>query len=140
MENRHHIYGRGVTPKGRNMLFTNILRQVICEGTLRYIDCRGKTHVFGDGGEPLSAFRLHEQSLDRYIALNPGLRFPEAYMNGQLTIEEGSLFDFLNLLSINYERAENLWLTKLGRKLWLNGLGLKQFNPVGKAKRNIAHH
>ncbi len=46
--------------------------------------------------------RLGARHLDYTLALNPELSIGEAYMNGLLTIEEGSLFDGLEIVARNY--------------------------------------
>jgi len=61
-------------------------------------------------------------------------------MEGTLTIEEGSLYDFIDLLAANLEGLPEGFL---GR--FLNGsVGvlrrLHQYNPVSRAARNTAHH
>ena len=61
-------------------------------------------------------------------------------MEGTLTIEEGSLYDLVDVLTVNVEALpEGL----LGRVL--NGSygllrRLHQYNPLGRARRNVAHH
>jgi cyclopropane-fatty-acyl-phospholipid synthase len=75
------------------------------------------------------------------LLLNPYLAVGEAYMDGTLRIEEGTLEDFFEVLLINEEAASgdqlafhiNDWI---GRRLrWLH-----QHNPVGRARDNVAHH
>ena len=38
--------------------------------------------------------------------MNPDLNFPEAYMNGEILIENGSLLDFLHITFENMGRKE----------------------------------
>ena len=61
-------------------------------------------------------------------------------MDGTLTIEEGTLFDLIDLLAANLEGLPNGILRRL-----LSGSGtalrrLHQHNPVSRARRNAAHH
>jgi len=65
---------------------------------------------------------------------------PDAYMNGSLTIEEGSLYDFLDILTLNEEGSPG------ARLMWLGDIAgrvlryIHQYNPVHRARRNVEHH
>ncbi|WP_234730453.1 SAM-dependent methyltransferase [Acidocella facilis] len=75
--------------------------------------------------------------MEYVLAINPALTFGEAYMNGTLVIEEGSLYDVLKLVAINYNLTGNHpWLSLIQR----TGRYLKQHNPIAKARQNVAHH
>ncbi len=122
------------------MLLVWGFRKIFTAGTLTLIDANGRSHEIRGGKGPICTVRLHDRSLHRSLLLNPWLKVGEAYMDGTLTIEDGSLGDFLELLCINAEAAEyrlffqiNLWLAY--RLRWLS-----QHNPIGRAKKNIAHH
>jgi cyclopropane-fatty-acyl-phospholipid synthase len=58
-------------------------------------------------------------------------------MDGLLTIEEGTLYDFLEVAARNYGNLQRSALYKL-----INTVArrLKQYNPVHRARRNVAHH
>lgn len=74
------------------------------------------------------------------MGINPLLYTGEAYMDGKLTIEEGTLYDFLDLAT------RDLW--EPGNGVIIAGLEtlrklmrvLQQFNPVTRARANVAHH
>src|SRR3546814_7538000 len=61
-------------------------------------------------------------------------------MNGTLTVEEGSLYDFLDLIGRNIGALEGHPLQavqlELGRLLRL----IHTYNPIGRAQKNVAHH
>ncbi len=119
------------------MLFAAVLKSIIRSGHLRLIDGAGRTHEFGDGKPPRCTIRLAGRRLDFTLAFNPALSVGEAYMEGLLTIEEGTLYDFLEIAARNYVHLE--------RSAWYRLLNtvarrLKQYNPVGRARRNVAHH
>jgi cyclopropane-fatty-acyl-phospholipid synthase len=104
------------------------------------IDAKGRSFSFGDGSQPRCALRLHSRLLDFKIPLDPSLYFSEAYMNGLMTFEEGSLGDFLEIILRNVERLGKHWLVRPGAALKRQTRRLKQYNPVGKARSNVAHH
>src|SRR5207237_2415420 len=62
-----------------------------------------------------------------------------AYMDGRLTIEEGSLYDFVELLVANDVAAPG-GLVPLGNAAGRLVRRLYQYNPVPRARRNVAHH
>jgi cyclopropane-fatty-acyl-phospholipid synthase len=87
------------------MLFARFARKVIQSGGLTIIDAGGRRHVVGGPGGPAATIRLHDKALHYWLAINPTLYVGEAYMDGTLTIEQGSLHDFLTICAINVDRA-----------------------------------
>ena len=125
------------------MFFAQMLDRLIVSGSLTYIDPKGRTHRFG--GRPIEGLRpvtlrLNDASLDWRLALRPTLTVGEAYMDGKLTIEEGTLYDFLAMASYNLDGAHQaVWIT-WGMKLASLARRLQQFNPLGTSRRNASHH
>jgi cyclopropane-fatty-acyl-phospholipid synthase len=122
------------------MLFRQLLKVVVREGSLGLIDHKGRRYDYGPAAGPGPVIRLHDPALDWMLALNPPVRFAEAFMEGTLTIEEGDLTDVVQLFARNYAHLERHPLVKLGFALSRHGRWLKQRNPIGRAQRNIAHH
>ena len=122
------------------MLLKPLLRAMVREGALTLEDARGRRTVFGDGSVPACTLKLHRRSLEWSLLLNPPLRLGEAYMDGRLTIEDGELGDFVELLARNYGHLERHWMVRLGFGLLRQARWLKQYNPIGKAQKNVAHH
>jgi len=123
------------------MLLPGLLKQMIRQGSLTLVHADGRRSTFGDGGEPKAAIRLRDARLERRLAVNPALRVPEAYMEGELTLEEGTeLRVLLDLIARNWAALERQPLYRAVNTLLRQGRRLKQFNPVGKAQRNVAHH
>lgn len=117
------------------------LRRFIKRGNLGIIDVGGTLHQFGSKGTgPEAVIRLHKRSLAWTLLHNTELRFGEAYMDGAMTIERGSLHDLLAIVALNsdngglvpWTRGFN-WLLPLQRKL-------QQHNPIGRARAHVAHH
>jgi cyclopropane-fatty-acyl-phospholipid synthase len=89
---------------------------------------------------PSAVIRLHDAALHRKLILRPRLYLPEAFVDGTLTLEEGSLYDLVDLLQLNIEAIPDGVLSR-----WLNGSyrllrRLHQYNPYPRARRNVAHH
>src|SRR5947207_11720229 len=121
------------------MLLVSMLSPVVRTGRLTIIDAAGNRHVLDGGPGPSATIRLCDPSLHWKLVLRPRLYVPEAYMDGMLTIEEGSLYDFLELLVSN-DTAHPNELMRLGRAAARLGRRMYQLNPVWRARRNVAHH
>ncbi|MEE2996369.1 MAG: cyclopropane-fatty-acyl-phospholipid synthase family protein [Pseudomonadota bacterium] len=122
------------------MLFTSLIKFAFRKGTLTVIDHKGIERVFGDETPPRCTIRLTKASLEYTLAINPGLSLPEAYMEGDLLIEEGTLYEFIELAALNYKRVEAYPLLKIMQKIGIGSKKLKQYNPIGVAQKNVAHH
>src|SRR5918911_2154578 len=122
------------------MLLASVLPRVIRIGRLNLIDAAGKTHTFSGAPGPAATVRLHDPTLQWKLLLNPRLRVPEAYMDGRLTIEEGSLYDFLDVLTRNEAALSDNLVVRLGDLAGRVLRYLHQYNPVHRARRNVAHH
>jgi len=122
------------------MLLASVLPRVIRIGRLNVIDAAGRTHVFAGSPGPTATIRLHDRALHWKCLLSPRFYVPEAYMNGGLTIEEGSLYDFLDLLTINEGNVPNGRLSRLGDTAGRLFRYIHQYNPVQRSRRNVAHH
>src|SRR5882757_5147307 len=85
------------------MLLSRLFQRIITIGHLRVIDAGGSLHTFGGSGRACVTIRLHDPSLHWKLAARPRLYFAEAFMDGKLTIEEGSLYDLIDLLAVNLE-------------------------------------
>ncbi|WP_274540592.1 SAM-dependent methyltransferase [Telmatospirillum siberiense] len=82
--------------------------------------------------------RLHDSRLPWTIPLSPSLAVGEAFMEGRLTIEEGTLYDFLALATANARRFGGV-ISPSDVLAWLTRR-LQQWNPVSASRRNVAHH
>ncbi|MFQ5773609.1 MAG: class I SAM-dependent methyltransferase [Kiloniellaceae bacterium] len=123
------------------MLLARFLKSVFRRGELTLIDAAGRTHRFGDPRRgPAVTIRLHDRSLHFKLWLRPRLYLGEAYMDGSLTVEQGSIYDFLDLAGLNVgEGTLNAWdrWVLRARHMWR---GFEQANPLGRAQKHVAHH
>src|SRR5690606_29045542 len=122
------------------MLVAHLFRRIIRHGSLRVLDANGKTHDFGEQRPPEVIVRIHDSRTDRRLLLHPRLALGEAYMEGGLTIEQGTLYDLMDLLGRNRDVIEgDAWPRTLSRIEYALR-PLQQFNPVKLARRHVAHH
>jgi cyclopropane-fatty-acyl-phospholipid synthase len=118
-----------------------LLRRFVRQGSLGVIDHAGRRHDFGTpGARPTATIRLHDPALYRRLTLYPSLHVGRAYTEGTLTIEEGSLSDFLDLLLINEQLAAKGRGGDLKRRLDEMARFAAVINMPGRARRNVHHH
>jgi cyclopropane-fatty-acyl-phospholipid synthase len=122
------------------MLLAPLLERMITIGRLQVVDAGGALHTFGGSPGPAVTVRLRDPALHWKIVMRPRLFVGEAFMDGSLTIEEGGLYDFIDLLAVNLEALPEGLPLRL-----LNGLiaplrRLHQYNPRHRAQANAAHH
>ncbi|MBL8672627.1 MAG: class I SAM-dependent methyltransferase [Alphaproteobacteria bacterium] len=123
------------------MLFASLLRRGIRRGCLTVVAADGCRHECGDPGTgPAATIKLHDPALHWQLFANPWLRFGEAYMDGTLTVEEGSLHDVFAVAMLNFETLMGSGITPLIHSVERALRWAMQRNPVGKAQRNVAHH
>jgi len=123
------------------VLLAQVLARIVSEGQLTIVDETGRLHqIKGAKAGPAVTMRVHDWWTGIRLALRPRLALGEAYMDGRLTVEQGDLYDLLDLLGRNMTAVDSTavmrWSYTLQR--WLRVL--EQYNPVGKAQKNVAHH
>lgn len=117
-----------------------ILQRTVKTGQLRLTDANGRAYAFGNHGVPPVAARITDKRTEWQLALNPPLAIGEAYMDGRLVLENGTIYDFLELLLTNVTRQRRPhWQRAVDRLLSVTRR-LQHYNPVRRAKRNVAHH
>lgn len=122
------------------MLLIGFLNRFIRKGRLELIDPDGRTHAFGEShGRPVR-MRIHDKATMRRLFFQPKLALGEAYMDGRLTVEDAELYDLIDLLTRNLGVQEEALNRNAYRMLSLLMRRLHQFNPIGRARENVAHH
>jgi cyclopropane-fatty-acyl-phospholipid synthase len=116
-----------------------LLRRFIRQGTLTVTTAAGRRYTFGDGSGPPVAVRFTSAEAQRAVLLNPELRFGEAYMDGTLVVDRGSIADALAILMRQEHIAPPAWSLPW-RALRYGIRRLQQFNPRSRSRRNVAHH
>jgi cyclopropane-fatty-acyl-phospholipid synthase len=122
------------------MLLAHLLARFIGIGRLSVIDADGKRHVFEGSPGPTATVRLHDPSLHLKLLVKPRLFVGEAYMDGTLTVEEGTLYDFIEILMSNDAAQATALPMRFGQGAGRLVRFLHQYNPVPRARRNVAHH
>ena len=124
------------------MMLDGLLRRLIKNGELTVYRSSGETAVFkGAKPGPGIAIRVHDSATERRLFLNPNLALGEAFMDGRVTVENGDIYDFLELCLINIGSGQgDHWLLLLLSRARRMRRRFAQYNPISKAQKNVAHH
>ena len=111
----------------------SISMPLIRAGCLKITDPENNVYSLkGEGDGPAAAIRITERRLLRRLMVVPDLYLGEGYMEGTLTIEEGTLYDVLEFCALNL-------MPLPGEGGALVAPSANQ-NVIGKAQANVAHH
>ena len=123
------------------MNLTTFLKNLFKEDGFVLIDANFKEYIIGKPKKPNPIkIRLLDRSLHYKLLLLPDLYFGEAYTDGSLVIENGTLTEFLDLTMKNIRRAETNIYSKIIKKILGTLRYLTNFNLISKSKSNVAHH
>ncbi len=123
------------------MLVARLFSKIYKKGGIVLIDSHGQKFICGnpDLKKPLT-LKILNKKLNWKLLINPDLSFPEAYVNGEIKIENGSLLDFLDLTFKNLGRDEintSGYFIKKILHLWRF---LTNYNLPLKSKKNVERH
>jgi len=122
------------------LLLAASMRRFFHFGTITLIDAVGVRHQICNYGEPIVELRLTDNSVAKRMVLASSMAWCEAYMDGKLVLEEGSLNDFLELYGRSEKLIEQSWFGELSRVCYSLLAAVHHYNPMGRARRNVAHH
>ena len=122
------------------MLLAKALGRVMREGRLTIVDPAGRSHIIQGAPGTAVTIRIHNWPTGLRLLLRPRLAIGESYMNGTLTVEQGDIYDLLDLLGRNMAGCESLSLVRLSYAWQRLARIAEQYNPIGRAQRNVAHH
>ena len=105
------------------------------------IDANSNKYIIGTpkNKTPITV-KILDKKLHYKLFFRPDLYFGEAYSNGDIQIENGSLTDFLDIALMNIGRGELNFFSMLINKLYGSYRYLTNFNFIKKSKMNVAHH
>ena len=114
------------------MLFT-ILNKINFKGKLVVTNYKGKTFHFGNGSD-LVKIRLTNKSIENKLFRNPSLYLGEGYMNKEIVIEEGTLDDFLKIITASYnDYMSNNFVFKMYESISTFFKSFQQINKLVKS-------
>ena len=123
------------------MQLASFLNKLFIKGGFILIDAETKQYIIGspESKHPIK-IKLLDKKLHYKLLFRPDLYFGEAYSDGTIIIENGSLTDFLDLALMNIGRSELNFFSQLLNKFSGTYRYLTNFNFIKKSKMNVAHH
>ena len=121
-------------------LIGKLVEKLLSKGSITLIRPGKLPETRGAGGGRHLTIRFTDRRVAFDIARNPRLRLGEAYMDGRLIIEDGTILDLLEMVT-----GSNRWedggagrqAMRKGKKAFLR---LFKPNNLKRARRNVAHH
>ena len=105
------------------------------------IDANSKEYVIGKPKKnPPIKLTILDKKLHYKLLFLPDLYFGEAYTDGSIKLENGSLSEFLELAMKNIGRGDTNYYSKILNKLRGTYRYLTSFNLISKSRTNVAHH
>ena len=123
------------------MLLARLFTKIFKKNGIILIDSEGQKYICGqpDLDKPITV-KLLNKNLNWKLVLNPDVNFPEAYMRGEIEIENASLIDFLNITFENIGRGEINVFGYLVKKFLHGWRYISNYNLPGRSKKNAKHH
>jgi len=121
-------------------LLVKTFNQLVKRGSLTLITASGKQLDFGDKTLPRVRVRFSDSRSVLSLLLDPDFQLGELYMNGRIIVEEGTVYDLLELiLRDSYDVAPGLLLSVINKVRMSLRLYLQRNRP-SRAQKNVAHH
>ena len=123
------------------MILARVFSNIYRESGIILIDSKGQKYICGNPkkNNPVTV-KLLKENLNWKLILDPELEFPEAYMRGEIIIENASLKEFLMDLVKNLGRREVNSASYISKRIFQLWRYLSNFNLPGNSRKNVEHH
>ena len=88
------------------MQLASFLNKIFKKGGFILTDANSKDYIIGEPDKNPIKLKILNKNLHYKLLFHPDLYFGEAYTDGEIIIENGSLTDFLDLALMNIGRGE----------------------------------
>ena len=122
------------------MQLASFLNKIFKKGGFILTDANSKDYIIGEPGNNPIKIKILNKKLHYKLLFRPDLYFGEAYTDGDIIIENGTLTDFLDLFLMNNGRKELNFFSYLINKFMGSYRYLTNFNFIKKSKMNVSHH
>ncbi len=122
-------------------LIGRLIDRLLKQGSITIVMPDGKRETYGPGGGKSITIRVTDRKVMLELMRSPRLGLGEAYMDGRLMVEDGTILDLMEMVT-----GSNPWEEGgAGRKIYGKGKlrqlkALIRRNDPRKARRNVAHH
>ena len=123
------------------MQLARFLNSVFKKDGFILVDANSKSYIIGNpkSENPIKV-KILNKNLHYKLLFHPDLYFGEAYTDGEIVLENGSLTEFLDLALMNIGRREFNFFSYLLNKARGSYRYLTNFNFIKKSKMNVSHH
>ena len=123
------------------MKLVNFLNKLIKSDGFILIDAYKNKYTVGSPIKPKPIIlKILDQKLHQKLLFHPDLHFGEAYTNGSIVIENGTLTEFLEIALKNIGRNEINFYSKILNQIRGFYKTFINLNLIKKSKQNVAHH
>ena len=123
------------------MYLVSFLNKLIKKDGFVLVDANSNNYVIGNPKKETPVkLKILDKKLHYKLFLYPDLFFGEAYTDGSIVIENGTLNEFLDITFKNVGRNETNIISSTLNKFRGTYRFLTNFNFISKSKSNVAHH
>lgn len=123
-----------------NRLLRKAFSHLVTRGSLAVTDPQGQRFVFGDGSGPPVAVRFADRGAQLAFLIDPSLRLGELFMEGRFLVEQGTIYDFLELVLRESSGEPDSLLSKAVDHVRFRLRRLTSLIGRDAAQANVAHH
>ena len=116
------------------MQLARFLNKVFKKDGFILTDANSKDYIIGNPTNNPIKLKILKKNLHYKLLFHPDLYFGEAYTNGEIIIENGTLTDFLDLALMNFGRGELNFFSYLINRLRGSYRYLTNFNFIKNLK------
>jgi cyclopropane-fatty-acyl-phospholipid synthase len=120
-------------------LIGRLIDKLLTKGSITLLTPGKGPRTYGRGGGRHLTVRLTDRKVAFDILKSPSLGVGEAYMDGRLVIEDGTILDLLEMVQESNRWEDGAEAKALGRDLKRLLRKLRRNDP-SRSRRNVAHH
>ena len=120
-------------------LIGRLIDKLLTKGSITLLAPGKKPRTYGPGGGKHLTVRLTDRKVGFDILKSHSLGVGEAYMDGRLVVEDGTILDLLEMVQDSNRWEDAAEARALGRDLKRLFRKLKRNTP-SRSRRNVAHH
>ncbi len=123
------------------MILAKLLTKIFKEGGIILVDHTSQKYICGNpDNKKAMTLKILKKNLNLKLILDPEIEFPEAYMRGDILIENATLKEFMMLLIKNLGRKEITTASYISKKMFQYWRYISNYNFPLKSQRDIEHH